>query len=79
MIAPRVNAAGRMDDASKAVRLFIAATEAEALFYAQQLHSDNTDRKEADTDITAEALTLISQTAALDGNEVNRCVPAALA
>jgi single-stranded-DNA-specific exonuclease len=61
MIAPRVNAAGRMDDASKAVRLFIAATEAEALFYAEQLHSDNTDRKEADTDITAEALTLISQ------------------
>ncbi len=61
MIAPRVNAAGRMDDASKAVRLFIANTEEEALYYAEQLHSDNTDRKEADTDITAEALTLISE------------------
>lgn len=61
MIAPRVNAAGRMDDASKAVRLFIASTEDEALHYAEQLHSDNSDRKEADTDITAEALALISQ------------------
>lgn len=61
MIAPRVNAAGRMDDASKAVRLFIATTQDEALYYAEQLHSDNTDRKEADTDITAEALTLISE------------------
>ena len=61
MIAPRVNAAGRMDDASKAVRLFIATTQEEALYYAEQLHSDNTDRKEADTDITAEALTLISE------------------
>jgi single-stranded-DNA-specific exonuclease len=61
MIAPRVNAAGRMDDASKAVRLFIAPTQEDALHYAEQLHSDNTDRKEADTDITAEALTLISE------------------
>lgn len=61
MIAPRVNAAGRMDDASKAVHLFIAANYEEAMHYAEQLHSDNSDRKEADTDITAEALTLISQ------------------
>lgn len=61
LIAPRVNAAGRMDDASKAVQLFIAGTEEEALHYAELLHSDNSDRKEADTDITAEALSLISQ------------------
>lgn len=61
MIAPRVNAAGRMDDARKAVQLFIAPTYEEALHYAEQLHSDNTDRKEADSDITAEALELIAQ------------------
>nr|WP_262919717.1 single-stranded-DNA-specific exonuclease RecJ [Niabella hibiscisoli] len=61
MIAPRVNAAGRMDDASKAVQLFIANTYEEALHYAELLHSDNTDRKEADTDITAEALAIISE------------------
>jgi single-stranded-DNA-specific exonuclease len=61
MIAPRINAAGRMDDAKKAVQMFVAATEQEALHYAEQLHSDNTDRKEADKSITVEALTLINE------------------
>ena len=59
MIAPRVNAAGRMDDARKAVEMFIAESYDEALHYAEMLHSDNTDRKEADGNITGEALTLI--------------------
>lgn len=60
IIAPRVNAAGRMDDARKAVQMFIAETYDEALHFAEMLHSDNTDRKEADGNITGEALTLIS-------------------
>ncbi|NOT51009.1 MAG: single-stranded-DNA-specific exonuclease RecJ [Chitinophagaceae bacterium] len=60
MIAPRVNAAGRMDDASKAVHMFIAETYDEALHFAEMLHSDNTDRKEVDSSITEEALALIS-------------------
>ncbi len=60
MIAPRVNAAGRMDDATKAVRMFIARSEEEAMEYAEMLHSDNTDRKEADSSITSEALALIT-------------------
>lgn len=63
MIAPRVNAAGRMDDARKAVQMFIAETESEALHFAEMLHSDNTDRKEADSSITQEALELINQNA----------------
>ena len=62
MIAPRVNAAGRMDDARKAVQMFVAETDEEALQYAEMLHSDNTDRKEADKTITEEALTLINET-----------------
>lgn len=61
MIAPRVNAAGRMDDASKAVQMFVAETYEEALHYAEMLHSDNTDRKEADSNITQEALALIEE------------------
>jgi single-stranded-DNA-specific exonuclease len=61
MIAPRVNAAGRMDDARKAVQLFIAGTDEEAMEYAEMLHSDNTDRKQADQHITQEALELIHQ------------------
>ncbi len=59
VIAPRVNAAGRMDDARKAVQLFIEPDEQKAMEFAAMLHSDNTDRKEADSSITAEALELI--------------------
>ncbi len=61
MIAPRVNAAGRMDDARKAVQMFIAGTDEEALKFAEMLHSDNTDRKEADSSITTEALAMIHE------------------
>lgn len=61
MIAPRVNAAGRMGDAKKAVQMFIAPTYPEALSFAEMLHSDNTDRKEADSSITEEALALIAK------------------
>jgi single-stranded-DNA-specific exonuclease len=59
IIAPRVNAAGRMDDARKAVMMFVAENYEEALFWAEQLHADNTNRKEADMSITEEALALI--------------------
>jgi len=59
MIAPRINAAGRMDDACKAVQLFVSKNKTEAMSYAEMLHSDNTDRKEADKSITEEALELI--------------------
>lgn len=62
VIAPRVNAAGRMDDARKAVQLFIEKDPARALVLAEALHSDNSDRKEADSNITEEALAVI------DGN-----------
>jgi single-stranded-DNA-specific exonuclease len=65
MIAPRVNAAGRMDDARKAVQMFVSKTYEEALFYAEMLHEDNTDRKEADQSITEEALYLIANNAEL--------------
>ena len=59
LIAPRVNAAGRMDDARKAVQLFVSESYEEALHWAEQLHADNTSRKEADMNITEEALALI--------------------
>ena len=59
IIAPRVNAAGRMDDAKKAVQLFIEKDFSQALEFAKMLHSDNSDRKEADATITEEALSII--------------------
>ncbi|MFZ9719359.1 MAG: single-stranded-DNA-specific exonuclease RecJ, partial [Chitinophagaceae bacterium] len=65
MIAPRVNAAGRMDDAKKAVQMFIAETVEEAMHYAEMLHADNYNRKEKDSSITAEALEMIQKNPAL--------------
>jgi single-stranded-DNA-specific exonuclease len=60
IIAPRINAAGRMDDAKKAVQLFIEKDITKALEYAEMLHNDNSDRKEADSNITEEALAIIN-------------------
>ncbi|MGN6531724.1 MAG: single-stranded-DNA-specific exonuclease RecJ [Ginsengibacter sp.] len=60
IIAPRVNAAGRMDDATKAVRMFIEDDCEKAMQFAEMLHSDNTDRKDADSSITEEALSMIA-------------------
>lgn len=59
VIAPRVNAAGRMDDARKAVQLFIEQDYETALSFAEMLHNDNHERKEADSSITEEALEII--------------------
>lgn len=61
VIAPRVNAAGRMDDARKAVQLFLEKNDIHALEYAALLHADNDDRKEADSTITEEAASMIEQ------------------
>ncbi len=62
VIAPRVNAAGRMDEAKKAVQLFIEKDQQKAIEFANMLHSDNSDRREADATITEEALALLETT-----------------
>lgn len=59
MIAPRVNAAGRMDDARVAVRLFIETDYQKAFSLAGQLQDANSERKETDGQMTAEALSMI--------------------
>lgn len=59
VIAPRVNAAGRMDDAKKAVELFICEDEAKANELADLLQIDNNDRKEIDLSITEQAIAMI--------------------
>jgi single-stranded-DNA-specific exonuclease len=60
-VAPRINAAGRMDDAKKAVQLFIEQNYEKALELGAVLQQDNLDRREADTTITEEALAEIEQ------------------
>ena len=71
VIAPRVNAAGRMDDAKKAVQLFIEQDEETSLLLGEQLQSDNTDRKEADSSITEEALAIINESEELKNKKSN--------
>jgi single-stranded-DNA-specific exonuclease len=58
-VSPRINAAGRMDDAKKAVQLFIEKDLTNARAIASLLQQDNLDRREADSTITEEALAQI--------------------
>jgi single-stranded-DNA-specific exonuclease len=60
VIGPRVNAAGRMDDAKKAVEFFIETDPERIQTLAAVLHSDNDDRKEVDKNITEEALSILN-------------------
>ncbi len=59
MIGPRINAAGRMDDAKKAVSLFIEKDKERAKELAQLLQTDNTNRREADASITEQAIAML--------------------
>lgn len=61
IIAPRVNAAGRMDDAKKAVELFIETDVEKAKELASILQEDNNDRKDIDRMTTLEALYMINE------------------
>ncbi len=69
IIAPRVNAAGRMDDAKKAVQLFIEQDVEKAKGFAEMLHTDNKERKEADSSITEEALQLVHESVVLQNKK----------
>lgn len=61
MLAPRINAAGRMEDAAHAVRLLIAeGEEIEAEKHADRLNELNADRKDLDKNITIHALEMIA-------------------
>ncbi len=61
IIAPRINAAGRMKHGNHAVSLLIENDAEKAEFYAAEIEQFNTDRREADKQITEEALQQIIQ------------------
>jgi len=60
-LAPRINAAGRMDDAKFAVELFVEQKKEEAMRLARMLHQNNSDRKETDQEMTQEAIDMIRE------------------
>ncbi|OEF98975.1 single-stranded-DNA-specific exonuclease RecJ [Vulcanibacillus modesticaldus] len=69
IIAPRINASGRLDTAGHAVRLFITEDEAEAKEIAKLLDQINQERQSLVDQITDEALQIIN-TIGLDRDKV---------
>lgn len=65
VLGPRINAAGRMGDAKKAVELFVEQDVDKVPELAEALHSDNFDRKEVDKSTTEEALAILQKDASL--------------
>ena len=50
-IAPRINAAGRMDDAQNVIRMFLTDNAEQAHALASQLHSLNQERRDTEAEI----------------------------
>lgn len=65
-IAPKINAAGRIEHAEKAVELLISDNEMNARNFIYTINELNTTRKELDTTITKEALQQVEET-----NQIN--------
>jgi single-stranded-DNA-specific exonuclease len=59
IIAPRINAAGRMKHGNHAVTLLTETDISKAILFASEIEQFNTDRREADKQITTEALAQI--------------------
>ena len=55
-LAPRLNAAGRLDDAGRGVRLLLSSDEAAALPLAEELDRENRARQDIERDMLEEAL-----------------------
>jgi single-stranded-DNA-specific exonuclease len=68
-LAPRINAAGRMDHASQAVKMLICDEDLLAQEQSSFINLQNTDRKASDQNMTAEALALIGDCEILMGKK----------
>ena len=64
-LAPRINAAGRMDHGNQAVKMLLCSEDDLAKEQSLFINIQNTDRKASDQNITAEALALIDESAVL--------------
>ncbi|MEO8795622.1 MAG: single-stranded-DNA-specific exonuclease RecJ, partial [Daejeonella sp.] len=69
MIGPRINAAGRIDDAKHSVKLLIAEDDAYAFERGQIINQKNSERKIHDSSITEQALALIDNDIDLIGRK----------
>ncbi|WP_259066295.1 single-stranded-DNA-specific exonuclease RecJ [Mucilaginibacter sp. X4EP1] len=69
LLGPRINAAGRIDDAKHAVELLIASNETTAKEKSELINVRNTERKGHDLSITDEALSIIDNNEELIGRK----------
>ncbi|WP_316811197.1 single-stranded-DNA-specific exonuclease RecJ [Pedobacter heparinus] len=60
-LAPRINAAGRMDHANQAVKMLLCTEDSLAQEQSLLINLQNTERKTSDQNMTAEALALIGE------------------
>lgn len=61
IIAPRINAAGRISSGKNSVQLMISENLEEIQSIAKNINENNTERRELDSQITQEALTIIEE------------------
>lgn len=69
-IVPRINAAGRMGDAARAVKLLLCKNMLEALPMANEIDNDNALRQSLERQITSEACDIIEN----NGYQYNRVI-----
>jgi single-stranded-DNA-specific exonuclease len=60
-LGPRINAAGRLDDASRGVRLLLETAEPAAAALADELDRENRSRQEIEREILAQAVVLAEE------------------
>lgn len=60
-LAPRINAGGRLGDASRGVQLFTAESLVFAEAFAKELDEENRKRQETENDILNEAITFVEE------------------
>ena len=58
-LAPAINAAGRLADAGRALDLLLATDEREARALAEELWALNTERRDVERQVTAEAIAMV--------------------
>jgi len=68
-IAPRINAAGRIETGKKAVEMLVEEDKKKALAFGGNINELNTDRKDLDREITAEALRMIEENKGLQSKK----------
>lgn len=69
VIAPRINAAGRIESGNRAVELLISKDVDAAKFKGDEINDHNTYRKELDTEITEQALLQIENDVTFEGRK----------